>query len=217
MTLEAIWEESFLAQIAEVETKSGSNPTDWRVGGRSTKANPDKENKAWWDVNGKDMFFKFTEAWKSSGFETWVSPQGVPGIEIEFNVKFGDVLVKSFADSVVKIGDEIAVIDFKAGAYIPDSAMQLGLYASAMELQFGVRPTKGYFYDARHATFIAAVGLDRWTIPVFTELFRQFDLGLRNEIFLPNISMACITCGVKEYCYVVGGQLAPIFDPLANI
>ena len=48
-----IWDEAFLAQIAEVEAKSSSNPNDWRKGGRATKANPDKEDKAWWDENGK--------------------------------------------------------------------------------------------------------------------------------------------------------------------
>ena len=41
-----IWEESFLNEIADVEKSTGTNPTDWRVSGKATKANPDKENKA---------------------------------------------------------------------------------------------------------------------------------------------------------------------------
>ena len=217
MTWDTIWDESFLEQIAETEGKAGSNPVDWRVGGRATKASPDKEDKAWWDIAGKEMFFNFISAWTESGFEIWVSPQGVPGIEIEFNNSFGDVPIKAFADAVATRGNELTVIDFKTGAYMPESAMQLGLYASAMEMQFGIRPTKGYYYDARNAQFIEATGLDRWTIPVFNELFAQFEKGLKAEIFLPNIGMSCGTCGVKEYCYAVGGQLAPIFDPIANI
>jgi hypothetical protein len=48
-------------------------------------------------------------------------------------------------------------------------------------------------------------------------MFTQFQRGLDAEIFLPNIGMNCNTCGVKEYCYAVGGQLAKIYDPLANI
>jgi len=112
---------------------------------------------------------------------------------------------------------EIAVIDFKTGNYTPDSAMQLGVYACMMEMTFGIRPTRGYFYSARKAEFEEAIGLDRWTIPVFTELFSQFERGLQAEIFLPNIGMSCGTCGVKDYCYAVGGQLAQIYDPLANI
>lgn len=217
MTWDTMWEESFLEQIAEVEEKSGTNPVDWRVGGRSSKANPDKENKVWWDENGRKMFYDFINAWSESGFEIWVSPQGVPGIEIGFNNNFGDVPVRGFADAVVKVGNEIAVIDFKTGNYMPDSSIQLGVYASLMEMQFGFRPTKGYYYSARKAQFIESPGLERWSIPVLTELFTQFERGIQNEIFLPNIGMSCGTCGVKDYCYAVGGQLSQIYDSLANI
>ena len=109
------------------------------------------------------------------------------------------------------------MIDFKTGSYTPDSAMQLGVYACMMEMTFGIRPTRGYFYSARKAQFEEAYGLHLWTTPVFTELFAQFERGLQAEIFLPNIGMACGTCGVKDYCYAVGGQLAQVYDPLATI
>ncbi len=212
-----MWRESFDAEIETVQNKSGSNPFDWRRGGRSTKDNPNKEDGNWWDENGERMFFDFINAWQSSGFEIWVSPEGVPGIEIGFNNLFGDVPIKAFADAVVMSGNELTVIDFKTGSYMPDSSLQLGVYASLMELQFGVRPTKGYYYSARKAQFIESTGIERWTIPVLTEMFRQFNLGIENQIFLPNIGMSCGTCGVKEYCFAVGGQLAEIYDPLSQV
>lgn len=219
MTWDNIWDESFMEQIAEVEKRNeGTNPTDWRVAGRASKDKPNKEDKAWWDENGKKMFFDFINAWQESQFEVWVSPQNVPGVEIEFNNNFGNVPIKAFADAIVVTpAGELAVVDFKTGAYMPDSSLQLGVYASLMEMQFGVRPSKGYYYSARKAQFIEAVGLDRWTIPLLTELFAQFARGLEQQIFLPNIGMSCMTCGVKEYCYAVGGQLAQIYDPLAEI
>jgi RecB family exonuclease len=217
MTWETMWRESFDAEIETVQNKSGSNPFDWRRGGRSTKDNPNKEDGNWWDENGERMFFDFINAWQSSGFEIWVSPEGVPGIEIGFNNLFGDVPIKAFADAVVMSGNELTVIDFKTGSYMPDSSLQLGVYASLMELQFGVRPTKGYYYSARKAQFIESTGIERWTIPVLTEMFRQFNLGIENQIFLPNIGMSCGTCGVKEYCFAVGGQLAEIYDPLSQV
>ena len=217
MTWDAIWQEAFTNQIAEVEAKSGTNPQDCRRGGRSSKANPDKENGAWWDENGKRMFFDFINVWQESHFEIWQTPQGIPGIEIEFNNMFGEVPIKAFADLIaVTPAGELAVVDFKTGAYTPDSAMQLGVYACCMEMTFGIRPTVGYFYSARKAEFEEATGLDRWTIPVFTEMFSQFERGLQAEIFLPNIGMSCSTCGVKDYCYAVGGQLSQIYDPLAE-
>jgi len=213
-----IWREAFNNQIAEVEKKSGTNPQEWRKGGMATKANPDKENGVWWDENGKKMFFDFINVWQESHFEIWQTPQGIPGIEIEFNNMFGEVPIKAFADLIaVTPAGELAVVDFKTGKATPDSSMQLGLYASCMEMTFGIRPTVGYYYSARKGYFDKVTGLDRWTIPLFTEMFAQFERGLQAEIFLPNIGMSCSTCGVKDYCYVVGGQLAQIYDPLAEI
>lgn len=218
INLEKTWDESFLKAIAETEAKSQTNPVDWRRGGRATNANPDKENKAWWDDNGKKMFLEFVTAWKDSGLTIWESPQGVPGVEIELNSQFGDVFVKAFADLIaVTSAGELVVVDFKTGAYTPDSSLQLGIYACAMEMKFGVRPTRGYYYSARKAQFLEGEGLHRWSIPLLTELFAQFSRGVENEIFLPNIGMACSTCGVKDYCYATGGELAQIYDPLANI
>jgi len=218
MNWEEIWDQSFLESIAQTEAKSGTNPVDWRRGGRATNANPDKENKAWWDDNGKKMFLDFITAWKDSQLTIWQSPQGIPGIEIELNSNFGDVLVKAYADLIaVTAGGELVVVDFKTGAYTPDSALQLGIYACAMEMKFGTRPTRGYYYSARKAAFLEAEGLQRWTIPLLTELFAQFNRGVENEIFLPNIGMACSTCGVKDYCYATGGELAQLYDPLATI
>ncbi|NBU93414.1 MAG: hypothetical protein EBS18_02475 [Actinobacteria bacterium] len=218
MNLEKTWDESFLKAIAETEAKSQTNPVDWRKGGRATNANPDKENKAWWDDNGKKMFLDFVTAWKDSGLTIWESPQGVPGVEIELNSQFGDVSLKAYADLIaVTSAGELVVVDFKTGAFTPDSSLQLGIYACAMEMKFGVRPTRGYYYSARKAQFLEAEGLHRWSIPLLTELFAQFNRAVENEIFLPNIGMACSTCGVKDYCYATGGELAQIYDPLANI
>jgi putative RecB family exonuclease len=213
-----IWDEAFLAQIAEVEAKSSSNPNDWRKGGRATKANPDKEDKAWWDENGKKMLDDFIMSYKANNWKVWVTPQGIPAIELGVNVLFGDVLIKGYIDLVFENADgSLTVVDLKTGARTPDSSMQLGVYASAIENTFGIRPQYGAYYSARTGTLEPSAGIERWTYPVLTEMFRQFEAGLQAEIFLPNIGMSCGTCGVKDYCYSVGGQLAQIYDPLANI
>ena len=218
MNLETIWEESFNEAIADIETRTGTNPTDWRVGGRATVKNPDKENKAWWDENGLKMFQEFVAVWHESHIKIWESPEGLPGIELGFNQYFGNVLIKGFADLVgVLPSGELIVVDFKTGSRTPDSAMQLGLYACLMELQFGVRPTRGYFYSARSAKFEEVEGLHRWTVPVFTVLCAQFARGLEAEIFLPIVGMSCGTCGVKDYCYAVGGDLSKLYDPIAQL
>jgi hypothetical protein len=216
VNLEQVWDECFLEEIARKEKDTGTNPVDWRAGGRATKANPDKENKAWWDVNGKQMFINFVAAWKLCGFKVWMSPENVPGIEISLNASFGDIPIKAFADAVIVTPEgDVAVVDFKTGSYIPSSSLQLGIYASLMEILFGIRPTRGFFYDARKAVFTEVYGLSRWSIPVLTELFSKFETAIQNEIFIPNVGMSCITCGVRDYCYAAGGELSEIYDPLA--
>ena len=214
---QAIWDEAFLAQIAEVEAKSNSNPTDWRTGGRKTKDNPDKENKVWWDENGKKMLDDFIQSYKANNWKVWVTPQGVPAIELGMTCMFGDVPIKAFVDLVFENPDgSLTVVDLKTGARTPDSSLQLGVYAACVEMTFGIRPQYGAYYSARSATLEPSGGIERWTEPVLTEMFAQFQRGLDAQIFLPNIGMSCGTCGVKDYCYATGGQLAQIYDPLAT-
>jgi hypothetical protein len=59
--------------------------------------------------------------------------------------------------------------------------------------------------------------LDRWSGPLFEELFRQFETGVENKIFLPNVGMGCSSCSVSDYCYANDGSMAEIMDPLYAI
>ena len=220
LTIDAqkIWDAAFLEQIAEVEAKSNSNPVDWRKGGRATKASPDKEDKAWWDENGKRMLDDFVTSYKANKWKVWTTPQGIPAIELGVNVNFGDVPIKGYIDLVFENKDgSLTVVDLKTGASTPESSMQLGTYAVCIEQTFGVKVPYGAYYNARTATLEPTAGMERWTYPLLTEMFAQFERGLQAEIFLPNIGMSCRTCGVKDYCYAVGGQLSQLYDPLANI
>ena len=216
--LKEIWEHSFLSEIGAVEHKTGTNPVDWRVGGRSSKANPDKENKVWWDENGLKMFEDFVQSFNNNKWKVWIASDGTPGIEMKFDLMFGDVRIVAYADLILENEDgSLTVVDLKTGSYTPDSAMQLGVYASCVEMRYGIRPAHGAYYKAREAILEPSPGLDLWSIAVLTELFTQFERGIQAEIFLPNINMLCGSCGVKEYCYAIGGSLAHTVDPLAQI
>lgn len=216
--LQTLWNTAFNEAIGEEQEKSSSNPVDWRTGGRATKAYPDKENGDWWNVKGLEMFETFTQWWGNSGWSVWHTPEGVPGLELEMNVNYGEIPVKAFVDMFAITADgELVVVDFKTGNYMPDSNMQLGLYACSMEKTFGVRPSHGYFYDARKGMLLPTKNLDRWTFELFTDMFKQFATGVENQIFLPNLGMNCRSCSVGDYCYVNGGELAHFADPLYAI
>lgn len=211
------WNAHFQTLIDAKAAETDIIPSAWRAGGRATKAYPEKENDAWWQDNGPVMVDNFIQWWRNNKWSVWFY-NDVPQIEAEYNVMFGDVLVKSFIDliAVTPEGD-IAVIDYKAGAYMPDTNMQLGLYACAVQQITGTRPTKGYFYNARQGTMEEAGDLSRWTVQLFTELFKQFNKAVEQEIFLPNVGMMCKSCSVKDYCHAYGGELAVKYDPLATL
>lgn len=212
------WRQFFEKNINELAEKSDIIPSEWRSGGRATKAFPNKENDMWWSINGPKMVQDFMTWWTNSEWTIYTGKANKPHIEAEFSVYFGDVSVRAIADLIAVTKDnELAVIDYKTGSYMPDSNMQLGLYAACMEMTTGVRPTKGFFYNARHGVMEDAGDLSRWTIPLFTELFKQFEKAIEQQIFLPYLGMACKTCSVSQFCYAYGGEHAKKYDPLASI
>lgn len=215
--LEATWRSAFDTAVADELMKSQVAAEHWRAGGRATKANPNKEDGTWWATAGFDMFKSFTEWWQANNnWYIWQTPQGDPGVELGLFSDFNGVPVRAYADLVCYDQDGVlSVVDFKTGTYMPDSAMQLGLYATLIEHLFGVRPQHGYYYNARKAIMEPVTGLDRWTKPVFDELFGQFQVAVQHEIFLPNVGMLCGSCGVKDFCYAYSGAVG--IDPLGDL
>jgi hypothetical protein len=211
------WNETFQKLIDEKAAESNTIPSEWRAGGRASKAFPNKENDIWWSTNGLEMVDTFIQWWKNSNWKIYVA-DGRAHIEADYNVMFGDIPVRGFVDLIAVTPDgHISIIDYKTGSYMPDSGMQLGLYACCVEITTGVRPTKGFFYNARQGIMEEVTDLSRWTIPLFTELFKQFEKAVQAEIFLPAIGMMCKSCSVNKYCYAYGGELAGKYDPLASI
>lgn len=218
MKVQQLWLEAFNECIGEEQERHGTNPVDWKASGRASKAWPDKENGDWWAEKGPEMLETFIQMWTNSGWSVWHTPEGIPGIELGFNTMYGDVLIKAFVDLVAVTPDgELVVVDFKTGANMPSSSMQLGLYASSIEQQFGVRPSQGFYYNARDGVMVPASNMDNWTHPLFTELFKQFEVSVQNKVFLPNLGMMCKGCFVKDYCHAYGGEYAHFVDPLYAI
>jgi putative RecB family exonuclease len=216
--IEKLWLDCFNECIGSEEQRHGTSAIDWRAGGRKSKEWPDKENGDWWAKKGPEMLEQFTKTWKASGWQVWETPEGIPAIELELNINYGDVRIKAFVDLIAVTPDgELVIVDWKTGANMPSNSMQLGLYATSVEKQFGLRPAAGFYYNARAGVFEQAPHFDNWTYPLFTELFRQFELSVQNEVFLPNLGMMCKSCSVSDYCHANGGEFAPMMDPLYAI
>jgi len=136
------WEENLTRQRA---VQGQEDTSTWRAGGRATIANPNKEDGDWWQANGLSMvnnWVSFRNA--EHNLELWVTPQGVPAIELVFNMNLDGVMVKGALDRMMVLPNgDLVVLDIKSGARMPSSDFQLGIYAVAMEGVFGIRPKYG--------------------------------------------------------------------------
>lgn len=187
---------------------SGQDPALWRAGGRATKDYPDKENGDWWARHGAGMVQNWID-WReqSHGLELWVTPEGIPAIELGVNVELGGVPVKMALDRVFKsqTGD-LVVVDLKTGKNTPSSDFQLGMYAVGMELTFGVRPKYGTYWAAREGVTTELIDLSKWTVERVSDIVVQFDKARREGIFIPNFDH-CKMCNFVSVCKYQNGEM----------
>lgn len=207
------------ASVMETAERSPSYALeDWRASGRATKEWPNKQDYDWWLANGPQM----VEAWQmwreTMGWQLW-QVAGKPAIELECNFLLPhDIFVKAYIDRVFVLPNgDLCVVDIKTGANLPDTAAQLGVYATGVEILFGVRPTWGCFWDARKGQHTTLEPLGTWSREVLGEMFFQFLEGVKAGSFLPYPNKGCANwCSVAHACFVVGGQEAHRYDPLAR-
>lgn len=217
---EAAWEKRWAEELADAVEHSGGVPTsEWRTAGRATKANPNKEDGVWWKESGLEFSRSFATWREAEGndWTTWVTPAGEPAIELELTVWFGSIPVRMFIDWIADLGDGTpCIVDYKTGSSTP-GPLQLGIYASAIEKAYGVRPPFGAYFNARKGELGVIHSLDRFSIPVLTKLFEDFEKGIQNEIFIPNLDRHCVSCDVAKHCFLYGGAEAQGWDPLSEI
>jgi hypothetical protein len=72
----------FEDETVKQENRSGHERADFRASGRATKANPNKEDRAWWLNEGPGMVRKWVNWRNMVPLDIWVSDTGKPGIEI---------------------------------------------------------------------------------------------------------------------------------------
>lgn len=195
------WEAQKRSQV----TLRGFTEADVRAGGRATKANPNKEDEAWWLANGPGMVDAWVDFRDSSGWQIAVMPNGEPAIEVGINLELGGLPVQMHIDRIMWMyGDDttpnsFAIIDLKTGAQEPKSDLQLAFYAAGLEKAFGWRPRWGGYWMARKNTLNFLTDLDDYPLAMIEDMMSQFKRARDNEIMLPNMSH-CMMCGVKDAC-----------------
>jgi hypothetical protein len=198
---------------ASLDEAKAARPSEvWRVGGRRTKAYPDKENEAWWYTEGAKLvhaYYDFRMTYPN--LRIWRTPTDIPAIELEMNVRISDeVTLKCFVDRVfedTKTGD-LLLVDLKTGK-APPSALQLAVYNLALQETFGTSCRYGAYWLARQGSLDTIHDLTAlphhtvrtWLIDTTTQI--------RAGRFVPKMSERCGYCGVKEHCYAWNPALTP--------
>ena len=128
-----------LWQSAWDDSKGDIDLTTARVGGRATKANPNKEDATFWQSKGPEWVEAYI-AWRkqNSNWKIWTAPDGNPGIELALTPVVAGVPVKMIIDRVFEVNGELVIVDLKTSQNTPSSTLQLGFYKLGLEQQFGI-------------------------------------------------------------------------------
>jgi RecB family exonuclease len=225
LTLAAAVEMDFVSEfrdtfdrlITKEEDSTEIRKEEWSVSGL-TKALPSGKDYWWWLVEGPKMVARWV-AWRQTSSWTLWEYEGDPGIEIPLNLTLALVepKLKAFPDRImVTPTGELACLDLKTGVRKPESNLQLGVYAVAMEKAGLERPKYGTYWMALKGEHTFPVDLDHYTEEVIDEMFSQFYKGTQAGIFLPRTGGHCnYLCRVQQYCAVQNGAEAHLYDPLS--
>lgn len=132
-----------------------------------------------------------------------------PAIETAFSfileTPMGPIKVRGFIDAVVVVNGELRVRDYKTGAK-PGDDFQLGVYALAIALKYGVdRPLSGDYFMAgkkgKKPVTTDPYDLTDWTHEAIAQRFYEVEQGIEGKKFdpLPEPDK-CQFCDVSYSC-----------------
>jgi putative RecB family exonuclease len=190
-----------LWQTAWDESKGDLDLTNARVGGRATKANPNKEDQDFWQTAGPRWVEGYIE-WRKANpnWKIWVAPDGNPGIELALSPVVAGVPVKMIIDRVFEVDGQLVICDLKTSQQTPSSSLQLGFYKMGIEQTFGIEVKWGNYYMARGNSTSEMVDLSSYTFDKMEYLIQKFDVARKAGVFLPNTNNCQYMCGLTEYC-----------------
>jgi hypothetical protein len=195
VSTQQLWDQAWL------ESKGDTDLTNARVGGRATKANPNKEDITFWQTAGPKWVEAYI-AWRkaNANWKIWTAPDGNPGIELALTPVVAGVPVKMIIDRVFEVNGELVIVDLKTSQNTPTSSLQLGFYKLGLEQTFGVNVKWGTYYMSRGSNVSEMVDLSEYTYDKMEYLITQFDKARKSAIFLPNTNSCQYMCGLTEYC-----------------
>ena len=186
---------------AWAKESEGIDLTSARIGGRSTKANPNKEDISFWQSSGP-MWVEQYIAWRkaNTNWKIWTTPDGRPAIELELIPVVAGVPIKMVIDRVFEVNGQLVIVDLKTSQNTPTSTLQLGFYKLGLEQTFGIEIKWGNYYMSRGSNTVEMVDLSEYTYDKMEFLVKGFDKARKAGIFLPNTNACQYMCGLTQHC-----------------
>lgn len=210
---EAVNPDYILKTLQTYLDEESSLPLDkWQVSASRSKQWPNGETFEWWVAALPGMIQQYID-WRLNTGWAILDIDGQPAIELEVDHYFGEYRFRGYIDRVFVTDSGVALaVDLKTGKQQP-GADQLNAYAAALEAQFGIQVQWGAYYNARGGKLWEPVTVH--VSPLMLERqIAAFRTAVEHDVFLPHQSAFCKSCGVREYCAVVGGSKAADYDPL---
>lgn len=204
-------------QVEERQQNTTYPPETWRASGRASKANPNKEDPAWWHEHGPGFVQTWVNWRDSVGWPIWQHVEGEPAIELDITVEHPHgwpITMRSVTDRVMVNQDGmLVVVDIKSGTYKPPAPLQLAINAECINLFYGIRPKYGVFFDARKGGFDTLHDLDLYPSEFLWDRAWKAKMIRDNQLFAANPSNLCSSCSVREFCHTMLGARRHEFPP----
>ena len=190
-----LWDKAWAKELGDTDL------TNARVGGRATKANPQKEDVNFWQATGPQWVQAYID-WRKANtdWKLWKTPQGVPAIELAMMPDFAGVPVKMILDRVFEVNGELVIVDLKTSQQTPTNTLQLGFYKVGILKTFGIDVKWGTYWMARQHGVSPLVSLEQYTEDKLEYLVSGFDKARKAGIFLPNTNNCQYKCGLTAHC-----------------
>lgn len=219
--LDQLWYEVF---HHEVDSQKDRFPdvSKWRTAGKKSKAKPDGEDYLAWMELGPQFVANYIKWRETSPLELWEYDDVdydtgdfvvKSGVEVPLEFEVGDWKARGAIDRVFwnLTHDNLVVVDIKSGSRMPESDLQLGLYKVGMEVQYGITPTHGLFFNVRQNKFSPSYDLSKYTVDSIGALGVDFKRAIENKIFIPHKTALCNYCPVNQGCAAFGGKDANLY------
>lgn len=157
-------------------------------------------------LNGRLQAQSYEEHCRASPWKLFTDPDGLPVLEIAFEIDLGGVNVVGRIDSLLRWEDgQVTVRDLKTGAKGDvESNRQLGLYRRAIKDLFDIDITYGEYYYTKFGESGGFVDLRRYTDEYLIDQFHCLDKAINQKLFIVNPGKHCKLCSVRPWCREMG-------------